>query len=482
MSGASPLPVDLGRWPNDPYDLLGVSNQAAPLEVRAAHDRLAAAFDPDRAPEQCRRLRAARDTVLRDLDLLSLLETPLTLELSPSPPRSAPPVEPELSEALSAAAPADAITSTLLSAPPPTMAGLWEMALYGREAEAYRGLVTLVRDDGPEALYVRLYWLLTALPDLDRERTPTEWLVRGLQACGLGGPLWALYSRLLAEDDAEALSGRCARLYEVPTDAARLLELTRLRWLAAARVQRWEVVAADLAELRQRLPASARLAWAQVWSAALDQLLWSDAKTAQTLASQCSQSLSGLQSVAPEVEELQRRAVRLRDLAAAWRRLRPEPDVPAPLLALIPLSWSRPFAEVRPKLQAFLAQALHAPRVLLRALDATFEQPAVLAQFARLLEQWQETLPPQPLEARSSSDLADLTFAYLDLADRSSYRSLRLGLFDFCLREAIAPEILAELAIENPYYWLAPDRHLAEAVAEDEPLRLAYLAHRLFWG
>jgi hypothetical protein len=93
----------------------------------------------------------------------------------------------------------------------------------------------------------------------------------------------------------------------------------------------------------------------------------------------------------------------------------------------------------------------------------------------------QETLPPAPLEARSSSDLADLAFAFLDPADRSSYRSLRPALFDFCLREAIAPETMAELTAENRYYWLAPSRHLSEALAEDEPLHLAYLAHRLFW-
>ena len=42
-------------------------------------------------------------------------------------------------------------------------------------------------------------------------------------------------------------------------------------------------------------------------------------------------------------------------------------------------------------------------------------------------------------------------------------------------------EMLADITAENPYYWLTPDRHLAEAVAEDEPLHLACLAHRLFW-
>jgi hypothetical protein len=55
-------------------------------------------------------------------------------------------------------------------------------------------------------------------------------------------------------------------------------------------------------------------------------------------------------------------------------------------------------------------------------------------------------------------------------------------LLEFCLREALAPETVAELIAENPYYWLSPDRHLSEAVRGDEPLRLTHLAHRLFWA
>jgi hypothetical protein len=137
---------------------------------------------------------------------------------------------------------------------------------------------------------------------------------------------------------------------------------------------------------------------------------------------------------------------------------------------------------VRPKLLAFLAEALRTPRSLLRALDAAREQPAVLSQFVGLFERLQATLPPLPLEARSSSDLADLTLAFLDVTDRSYYRNFRPLLLDFCLREAIGPQLVAELIEGNPHYWLSPDRHLSEAVRTDEPLRLVYLAHELFWS
>ncbi len=494
MNGPPSLHPQVEHWPTDPYELLGVSRRAAPQEVRSAHDRLASAFDPDRAPEQCRRLRAARDTVLRDIDLLLLLETSLTLELrpdlefSPHRPESSPD-EPDLSEALRAVVPAEEPpppADAIATAPQPVgrnpVVRLWQLALSGQEAEAYRGLVDLAEQSGAtEELCLRLYWLLKARPDLDRGRSPNEWLVDGMRAGGFAGASWELYRRALASEAEEALSPRCARLYVATADPNALVELARLRWLAAARAQRWDVPGADLKVLHEQLPASERVSWARLWGAALDHLVWSDASAARELAGQCLYSLRSLQSVQPEVGNLQQRAIRLRDLAAGWRRLRSEPEVPPPLLALIPLSWSRPFSEVRPRLLAFLATALQAPRGLLIALDTTHEQPAVLAEFAHLLDQLQETLPPAPLEARSSSDLADLAFAFLDPADRSSYRSLRPALFDFCLREAIAPETMAELTAENRYYWLAPSRHLSEALAEDEPLHLAYLAHRLFW-
>lgn len=477
MSGSPSLPPEVERWPDDPYELLGVSRRSDARQVRAAHDRLAAAFDPARAAEQCRRLRAARDAVLRDLERLQLLDTPLTLELGPE--REPPPDDREPPEEPTPV-PVDAVSPKPLPAPKNPAIAAWQAALAGQEVEAYRSLVEMAGQGAPEDVYLRLYWLLAARPDLDRKRGPDEWLALGLEAFGLSGPLWELYRREL--DDGEvALAPHCARLFGA-AESEGVVELARLRWLAAARARRWDVLSADLAALREALPASERVAWARLWSAALDHLTWADVPAAHTLAGQCLYSLRSLQSVAAEVDELQKRGVRLRDLGAGWRKLCAEPAVPPALLALVPLSWSRPFSELRPRLLAYLASAVKAPRELLVGLDVAYDQPAVLAEFGRMLERLRQTLPPPPLEARSSSDLAELTFAFLDTADRSTYRTLRPSLLDFCVREAIAPETVADLAAENSYYWLAPERHLSEALANDEPLRLVYLAHQLFWA
>ena len=42
-------------------------------------------------------------------------------------------------------------------------------------------------------LYLRLYWLLTVNPRLDERSVPADWLVRGMHATGLAGPLRELY-------------------------------------------------------------------------------------------------------------------------------------------------------------------------------------------------------------------------------------------------------------------------------------------------
>ncbi len=462
----------------DPYELLGVPRGATPQEVRSAHDRLAAVGDPD----QCRRLREARDAVLQDLELLTILDSPLTLEIPPTAARHEAVAQSTGSEDRALSDALQAISPTPLPPARPTAAGLWQLALAGHERDAYRGLITLAEQpDATEDVFLALYWLLAIRPHLHTGRAAVEWLGRGLLSVGLGGPLWELYRRVLEDDPDEALSPRCAGLFGVPIEPERLVELAQARWLSAGQARRWDIIRDDLDTLRERLPASKSDLWARIWSAALDQLIWSDEKVPRRLAADCYQAQGEILSSQAEVAQTRKQVNSLRDLAAGWRKLRSEPDVPPPLLALIPSSWCRPFGEVRPMLLAFLGEALRTPRSFLRALDAVRDQPAVLSRFVELLERLQATLPPLPLEARSSSDLADLVFAFLDMTDRSYYRNFRPLLLDFCLREAIGPQLIAELVEGHPHYWLTPDRHLSEAVRTDEPLRLVYLANELFW-
>ena len=421
---------------------------------------LTIAWRPPSIPPR-RRSRAAdcatlRDAVLRDLDLMLLFEMQPKLELQP---------DVELSPATPEPSPADdLVLSEAAPSARPTIDQLWELALSGREAEAYRGLMGLLETDATEGLYLRLFWLLTVMPDLDTQRSPVDWLVSGLQKCGLSGPLWELYRRALAEDAEEAQSQRCARLFGSGAGPDALIDLVQYRWRGRSHGAMGRA---------ERRPGSAARACAGHGTADLGAAVVRGAGSADVV--RCQGGAEPDKQRLPIAAQL---AVQLRGDARSpavrpsvagidqlLAGLRPEPAVSPPLLALIPLSWSRPFAEVRPQLLSFLAEALCTPRTLLIALDAAQEESLVVVQFASLLEHLQETLPPPPVETRSSRDLAELAFAVLDLADRSSYRNLRPALLEFCLREAIAPETLAELIAEVPAYALIGSGHLSNVVA-----------------
>ena len=58
------LPDDLARWPEDPYEVLGVERPSDRSELRRAYTRLIRVFKPERAPEAFRRLRQAYEQTL----------------------------------------------------------------------------------------------------------------------------------------------------------------------------------------------------------------------------------------------------------------------------------------------------------------------------------------------------------------------------------------------------------------------------------
>ena len=59
------LPDDVRHWPDDPYELLGITTTTDSRSVRQAYTRLIRRFKPEHAPEQFRRIREAYETVLR---------------------------------------------------------------------------------------------------------------------------------------------------------------------------------------------------------------------------------------------------------------------------------------------------------------------------------------------------------------------------------------------------------------------------------
>src|SRR5260370_450178 len=62
---AHDLGPDLDGWPEDPYQLLGVSFGVLPRDLRRAYTRLIRTYKPEQFPEHFQRIRDAYETVLQ---------------------------------------------------------------------------------------------------------------------------------------------------------------------------------------------------------------------------------------------------------------------------------------------------------------------------------------------------------------------------------------------------------------------------------
>jgi hypothetical protein len=55
----SDLPDDPKHWPDDPFEVLGVTRGVSDADLRRAYTRLIRRFKPEHTPEQFRRVREA---------------------------------------------------------------------------------------------------------------------------------------------------------------------------------------------------------------------------------------------------------------------------------------------------------------------------------------------------------------------------------------------------------------------------------------
>jgi len=247
------LPDDPARWPDDPYELLGVAPGVATRELRRAYHRLIRLYKPEQAPEQFRHIREAYEHLLRFAEWFN----PRAEASDPSPneePQLLPMPEEKTPDEADAEWRPDAARSleeeylpARVRGPEEELDELWKSAIAGRPSAAYERLVQLhPQYAGRTEVYLRLYWLLTLSPELDELRKPADWLVQGLLATGLAGSLRELYQEEVADNPDEALGVRYRRLLNAPVTAGQLADLIEWRFQAAVRLRRWDVVAADV--------------------------------------------------------------------------------------------------------------------------------------------------------------------------------------------------------------------------------------------
>src|SRR5262249_6083868 len=151
-------------------------------------------------------------------------------------------------------------------------------------------------------------------------------------------------------------------------------------------------------------------------------------------------------------------------------------------LDLVPPAWTRPFDELRRPFMNLLSEISYHPKHWLQHLDQVQHRgSAVLAHLSRLFEQ----LAAEQAESTEDPDLESLrkpVYQLLSGLGGFPYERLRRKILEFCLNEAIAVPVLAEVIAREPEYLPADERQFAQALLDDWPLRYVCQARQLFWA
>lgn len=481
------LPDDPALWPKDPNELLGVSFGVSPRELRRAYNRLIRIYKPEQFPEQFRRIREAYEHLLRIAEWYAPRAEASEASQSEETQLESVPKEPAAEEE---------IPPARERPPKEELDELWESAIAGRPAAAYDYLAQRIQQHaGKVEFYQRLYWLRTLWPDLDARRSPAGWLVEGLLATGLAGPLRELYREEVTDNPAEALGERFERLLDAPLSGALLADLIEWRFQAAMQLQRWDVLNADLPRLGRRFGIGEEQLWLRLVFALADRAAWTTDAEGQRVWAGCRAEIARHEHMASQMSYLFDRYDLLMQAAREWRRLSQRKGVLDPVwramnadfddifselfrrpvpplfLQLIGSSWSRSSAEFRGPLMAVLEAMASAPQQWLKTLDQTRKRaPAALALFGELLDRLKESRDKE-VGHREGDNLTESALAFISRLNVITYQKERGRLLLFFIRENIAPEAVAEAASGA---W-------ERALMDDWPLRYVCRACRLFW-
>jgi hypothetical protein len=477
-----PLPDDPARWPANPCELLGVPFGGPLRELRRAYTKLIRIYKPEQYPEQFRLIRTAYDFLLpfarqandpetsTDVDAARVFQEFVSAEQTPGDA-------------------ANGVSHHRQPPVPPTRSledeldELWTAAVDGDAPGAYRRLVELSHQQtGKVELYQRLYWLLACTPGQAGKDVPADWLVRGLLATGLAGPLRELYWQLIEDNPVEAYSDRFNSLLAAPGPPAALAEVFEWRIRSAARLDNWKAIADDVQRLGEKFRREDEKVWLRLLFVLADGLAWDGGATAAELLTDCRAEIKRLEFLASEFSGSYDRFDLLMAVAPGYRELLRDDNVPVELLEIIRLGRARPLAELYPRLKSMLGEIARDPKLWLTYFDRVHLKSAgALALLGQLLEQYEADLESPPPLTANAETVTELVQEFLSRSGGQHYVSRRPSLLELYLREALMPDQVVDVASNLAGAWAAPGNAFARMVAADWPLRYVTKAWHLFW-
>jgi len=363
------------------------------------------------------------------------------------------------------------------------LTALWDRAVAGEEAEVYRQLMQRSEGyPGDTDLMLRLYWLLALTPELDPERNPCDWLVRVcLQVEDLAHFASFIVATLLPSRPRRCRSD--SHDSHQPDGFWRLADFVEWRWTALAQLRPLDILAEDVPALRERLLREGEETWLRLLFLIADRVAWVGQTEAVDLFVRVKKEIESHDHLASRLGWCFDRLDYLEVAALSWRYLEQLESVPPEFLQLMPLTWKptvwsrAPVAPDRPR-----TNQSRSKKWLGHLDDVLLHSPATLQQFVGLVQELEAQTERSSADEHEPEVLTALVNDFLDSQGMLNYSDMRGLLLDFCLREAVRPEQVAELSGTRPANWPNTGELLAQAARSDGPLQAVYKAHEVFWA
>jgi S1-C subfamily serine protease len=354
---------------------------------------------------------------------------------------------------------------------------LWNMACAGQTFEAYWSLVEQTeRSQAAEEVYLQLYWLLFAQPELDRGRKPVDWLCAALRSQAGGWCSLELLRREFSIQPREALAKHWAAIVHDGLRPERLEALVSARWRSARLLRKWDTVLTDIQALRTRLVGHHEAILFRLLIAAAENLAWcegTERDAARFLSREADQLLHPNEGPGDALLRLDYAML----VSDAWLGLRLE-DGPAArwLVYLLPNAWDAPLSAYRAPLLAYLKVVADRPLEMLPCLDNIHgKYPALIAFVGELIAQLRLH---EGIKAPSQSmpRLARKVGDFFTNNPERDMRLLRPLLLEFCIAETIDPQDMARALEDRGAFQDHPGPGVVHTIAADKPLRHVYQA------
>jgi hypothetical protein len=468
------LPEDLKDWPNNPYELLDVPREIDCTGLRRAYVGLIRRYKPEHFPDHFRRIREAYDAILHWIEWKSGSANSISNISSDSGPIGIDMTDSFDSQSSNYSGGASQTSGKAFNTFQTEIEQAWNLALSGDVATGYQRLVEIEqRDRGEQTVCLRLYWLLKLYRELDKSRTPIDWLLCGIVRNHQLSPLLHLYCREIDDHPEEGVSDRCTELLRSIGAAPSICPLAFGRWRAARKLECWNEILTDIDELRGQISQKNSALWAQLLVIAFDHLAWCEDPSQL----QSRIMLAELESI-PESRQLAETA-QLRFDFLRWIRMEypraKENQGLTELVELIPDAWPQPDWEVRTKLLKALRPFGADPRAAMRTFDQFAKYGGSL--LAYLVDCARSLVPDQRRKPGTADEIAAEIHVFIRLVAGRNYSEIRASLLELCLREQIAPDQLAMLPPNATYLPLPAGQTLVDVARADAPICLAYFAH-----